>query len=65
MTRSRSSRSSKAASADPVTAYAEAVLAGRSPNGRPVGRLERLACERHLRDLDRRRKDWRPEVAAA
>ncbi|MGE3932369.1 MAG: terminase large subunit [Rhodospirillaceae bacterium] len=33
-----------------MTAYASAVVEG--SNGRQVGRLERLACERHLRDLD-------------
>ena len=35
--------------ASPVTAYAEAVAAGKIV----VGRLVRLACERHLRDLAR------------
>jgi phage terminase large subunit-like protein len=37
--------------ADPVTDYARAVLAG--TNGRPVCVLERLACQRHLDDLER------------
>jgi phage terminase large subunit-like protein len=33
---------------DPTTAYARRVVAG----GAPAGRLVRLACERHLRDLE-------------
>jgi phage terminase large subunit-like protein len=35
-------------SADPITGYVRAVLAGDVP----AGRLVRLACERHLRDLE-------------
>jgi len=35
--------------ADPVTAYARDIVAGVVP----AGRLVRLACQRHLRDLDR------------
>lgn len=43
----RSSRPVGALPRDPVTRYAEAVIAGRIL----AGRLVRLACERHLRDL--------------
>jgi phage terminase large subunit-like protein len=46
--------------ADPTTAYAQAVVAGKIVAGRPV----RLACERHLRDLKRKDLAWRPEKAA-
>lgn len=42
--------------ADPATAYARAVKAGRILAGKPV----RLACERHLSDLKRKDLDWRP-----
>lgn len=44
--------------ADPVTAYARAVVRGREPAGAPV----RQACERHLRDLAQRKAtglEWR------
>jgi phage terminase large subunit-like protein len=34
---------------DPATVYAEEILSGR----KPAGRLVRLACERHIRDLER------------
>lgn len=50
------------AKADPVTAYARAVIGKRQIAGRPV----RLACERHLRDLKEQKKRglvWRPELA--
>lgn len=49
---------------DPVTAYALAVLAGEIIAGRAV----RLACERHLRDLERQRTEDFPyyfDAAAA
>ncbi len=47
---------------DPVTAYAEAVVAGTAV----AGRLVREACQRHLTDLQSLRAkglDWRPEEA--
>lgn len=47
---------------DPVTTYALDVLAGRTV----AGRLVRLACERHLDDLEHgpeRGLSWRPELA--
>jgi len=47
---------------DPVRDYAEAVVAGRVV----AGRLVRLACQRHLDDLEHqaeRNLDWRPEAA--
>jgi phage terminase large subunit-like protein len=47
---------------DPVRAYAEDVVAGRVV----AGLLVRLACQRHLDDLDHqfeRNLDWRPEAA--
>ena len=44
---------------DPVTAYAESVLAGETLAGPPV----RAACQRHLRDLER--SDLRFDAAAA
>ena len=43
---------------DPVTTYAQDVLAGRQVAGRWV----RLACERHLRDMDRAGSDEFPYV---
>lgn len=42
-----------------MTRYARQVLAGDPPAGRWV----RLACERHLRDLEDARWRWRPELA--
>lgn len=45
--------------ADPVTAYARDVVAGRVVAGRPV----RLACQRHLNDLKRRDIEWRLDRA--
>lgn len=50
--------------ADPTTAYAREVIAGRTV----AGRLVRLACERHLRDLETgpaRGLKWEPREAAA
>lgn len=49
---------------DPVTSYALRVAAGEVP----CGRLHRLACDRHLRDLDRQGTEefpytWRPEAS--
>ena len=47
---------------DPATAYARAVLAGKIV----AGQLVRLACERHLRDLEHgaeRGLVWRPDKA--
>jgi phage terminase large subunit-like protein len=47
---------------DPVTSYATEVCAGREI----AGRMVRLACERHLRDLDEqvtRGIEWRPKAA--
>lgn len=52
----------KSRSTDPVTRYAEDVVEGRIV----TGRLVRLACERHLRDLDtgwRRGLKWDPDAA--
>jgi len=52
-----------ALSPDPVTQYAVDVLAGRIVAGGPV----RMACERHLRDLEHgpaRGLEWRPDEAA-
>lgn len=43
---------------DPTTEYATSVVDGRTV----AGRLVRLACERHLRDLDRAAKRARPVV---
>ena len=48
--------------ADPVTQYAQDAVAARIV----VGRLVRLACERHLRDLEegpKRGLSWRPDLA--
>lgn len=46
-------KSLSARAADPVSRYARAVARPSSPRQRIVaGRLVRLACERHLRDLD-------------
>lgn len=50
--------------ADPVTQYAEAVLAGEIV----AGRLVRFACQRHIADLtDAKQKSlvWHPELAQA
>ena len=47
---------------DPVTAYAQSVVQGTVP----AGRLHRLACVRHLRDLETPEAQglkWRPELA--
>lgn len=52
----------RAANADPVTQYALDVVEGRIV----AGRLVRLACERHLRDLDtgwQRGLRWDPDAA--
>ena len=51
-------------STDQVTEYAYRVAAGEVPSGK----LHRLACERHLRDLERQQTEefpyeWRPEKA--
>src|SRR5690348_8869611 len=49
-------------SVDPVTAYAQSVVAGEVI----VSQLVRLACERHLRDLTRQSEaglEWRPAAA--
>ena len=49
---------------DPATAYARSVVEGSTP----AGRLVRLACERHLRDLETgpaRGLRWCPEEAEA
>lgn len=49
--------------ADPVTAYAHQVVAGEVP----AGQWHRLACARHLRDLETaetRGLRWRPELVA-
>ena len=47
---------------DPATAYARAVMAGETP----AGKLVKLACQRHLNDLDRQGTAhfpfvWRPQ----
>lgn len=50
---------------DAVTAYAKAVVRGRT--GRPTSRLERLACERHIRDVAAQRERglvWSVDAAA-
>lgn len=47
---------------DPVTEYAQRVVAGEYF----TGKLERLACERHLRDLEKSKErgmEWRPASA--
>lgn len=49
---------------DRATAYARAVVAGEEP----AGELHRLACERHLKDLERSRNNdypykWEPELS--
>ena len=46
-----------AAHIDRVTSYAQAVAAGKVEG---VGELHRLACQRHLRDLERQRTDTFP-----
>lgn len=51
---------------DPTTLYALALTEGRRPNGDLVGKLERGAGERHLRDLDAgaaRGLRWEPDRA--
>ena len=53
---------SRAASIDPVTRYARDVCAGTVV----AGRLVRLACQRHLADLDQQQAkglEWRPAAA--
>ena len=55
--------SAAATAPDPATAYALAVTSGQVV----AGRLVRLACERHLRDLEtaaERGLVWRPDLAA-
>jgi phage terminase large subunit-like protein len=50
------------AAADPVTQYARDVIDGKIV----AGRLVRLACERHLRDIQegsKRGLTWRPDLA--
>ncbi len=50
---------------DAVTAYADGVVnAGKGEAAPVVGRLVRLACERHLRDLDRTDIHFDEEAAA-
>ena len=44
---------------DPTTRYAHDVVSGRVV----VGRLVRLACERHLKDLKRKDIDWKLDKA--
>ncbi len=60
MAKTRSSRSSSR-SADPVTRYAQQVVAGELP----AGQWHRLACARHLKDLRDRRSPfvYRPILA--
>lgn len=61
--RSKTSSNSTPRRTDPVTRYAEDVVADKFP----ACRLVRLACERHLRDLDEgaaRGLLWRPDLAA-
>jgi len=56
------SRRKRAQPADPVTQYAQDAVAGKIV----VGKLVRLACERHLRDLlegYKRGLTWRPDLA--
>jgi phage terminase large subunit-like protein len=53
----------QSSSADPVTAYASAAVADKFP----VCRLVKLACQRHLRDIEdgpARGLKWRPDKAA-
>jgi phage terminase large subunit-like protein len=55
-------RKRKEAAADPVTQYARDVIDGKIV----AGRLVRLACERHLRDIQegsKRGLTWRPDLA--
>ncbi|MBA3584887.1 MAG: terminase large subunit [Gemmatimonadetes bacterium] len=52
-------RRGKAVTPDRATAYARAVLAGEIV----TGRLVRLACQRHLDDLDDPRFRWDPQAA--
>jgi phage terminase large subunit-like protein len=49
----------RSSATDPVTRYADDVAAGRVV----AGRLVRLACERHLRDLKRKDLEWRADHA--
>ena len=61
-TSSRRSSPAGRASTDSVTAYAQEVASGK----RPACRLQKLACERHLRDLVEgpgRGLTWRADVA--
>jgi phage terminase large subunit-like protein len=51
---------------DPVTQYAAHVVNGTGGPGYIAGRSVRLACERHLRDLEQaeqRGLEWRPKAA--